>query len=136
VGIWARLLFIYIQYVERPVVLVDNSIKMLKTAKSRLIKSNGTVPENMAFLQADALRLPFRDKSFDTILFENLLHCLADTKSLLAGLKNILSEDGKMYFTALVKSNRFADRYIEVLANKGKLVSRNVEDHQKNFNQQ
>ena len=135
-GIWARLLFIYIQYVERPVVLVDNSIKMLKTAKSRLIKSNGTVPENMAFLQADALRLPFRDKSFDTILFENLLHCLADTKSLLAGLKNILSEDGKMYFTALVKSNRFADRYIEVLANKGKLVSRNVEDHQKNFNQQ
>jgi ubiquinone/menaquinone biosynthesis C-methylase UbiE len=122
--------------VERPVVLVDNSIKMLKTAKSRLIKSNGTVPENMAFLQADALRLPFRDKSFDTILFENLLHCLADTKSLLAGLKNILSEDGKMYFTTLVKSNRFADRYIEVLANKGKLVSRNVEDHQKNFNQQ
>ena len=135
-GIWARLLFIYIQYVERPVVLVDNSIKMLKTAKSRLIKSNGTVPENMAFLQADALRLPFRDKSFDTILFENLLHCLADTKSLLAGLKNILSEDSKMYFTTLVKSNRFADRYIEVLANKGKLVSRNVEDHQKNFNQQ
>jgi len=122
--------------VERPVVLVDNSIKMLKTAKSRLIKSNGTVPENMAFLQADALRLPFRDKSFDTILFENLLHCLADTKSLLAGLKNILSEDSKMYFTTLVKSNRFADRYIEVLANKGKLVSRNVEDHQKNFNQQ
>jgi hypothetical protein len=53
----------------------------------------------------------------------------------LAGLKNILSEDGKMYFTTLVKSNRFADRYIEALANKGKLVSRNVEDHQKTFDQ-
>lgn len=39
----------------------------------------------MVFLHADALRLPFREKSFDTIISENLLHCLADTKSLLMG---------------------------------------------------
>jgi SAM-dependent methyltransferase len=125
----------YIQYSERPVILVDQSLKMLKIAKSRLIKINGMVPGNMAFLHADALHLPFREKSFDTIISENLLHCLDDTKSLLKGLKNILSEDGKMYFTTLVKANRFTDRYLEALASGGKLVSRNMGDHQATFDQ-
>jgi len=125
----------YIQYTERPVVLVDQSLKMLRIAKSRLIKINGTVPGNMLFLQADALQLPFREKSFDTIISENLLHCLHDTKNLLKGLKNILSGDGRMYFTTLVKGNRYSDRYLEALAAGGKLVSRSIGDHQTIFNQ-
>jgi len=125
----------YIRYSERPVILMDQSLKMLKIAKSRLIKINGTVPENMVFLHADALRLPFRENSFDTIISENLLHCVDDTKSLLKGLKKILTENGKMYFTTLVKSNRFADRYLEALAGGGKLVSRNMGDHQTIFDQ-
>ncbi|MBA3035378.1 MAG: class I SAM-dependent methyltransferase [Desulfobacterium sp.] len=125
----------YIQYPERPVVLVDQSLKMLKIAKSRLIKINGTVPDNMVFLHADALRLPFHDNSFNTIISENLLHCLDDTENLLKGLKEILSEDGKIYFTTLVKCNRVADRYLGALANAGKLVSRNIEDHQAIFEQ-
>jgi SAM-dependent methyltransferase len=125
----------YIQYSERPVILVDQSLNMLRIAKSRLIKINGTVPGNMVFLHADALRLPFREKSFDTIISENLLHCLDDTKSLLKELKNILSEDGKIYLTTLIKGSRFADRYLEALARGGKLVSRNMGDHQTTFDQ-
>lgn len=125
----------YIQYSERPVVLLDQSLKMLKIAKSRLIKLNGMVPDNMVFLHADALRLPFHENSFNTIISENLLHCINDTKSLLKGLKNILSEDGKIYFTTLVKGNRMADRYLGALANAGKLVSRNIADHQAIFEQ-
>jgi ubiquinone/menaquinone biosynthesis C-methylase UbiE len=125
----------YIQYSERSVVLVDQSLKMLRIAKSRLIKINGTVPGNMVFLHADALRLPFREKSFNTIISENLLHCLDDTKNLLKGLKDILSKDGKIYFTTLVKGNRLADRYLEALANAGKLVSRSMGDHQTTFDQ-
>jgi SAM-dependent methyltransferase len=126
---------IYIQYSERPVVLVDQSIKMLKIAKSRLVKINGKVPDNMVFLQADALRLPFREKTFNTILSENLLHCLDDTGNLLKTLKGILSENGKMYFTTLIKANRFADRYLESLAKGGKLVPRSMQDHQMIFDQ-
>ena len=125
----------YIQYSERPAVLVDQSLKMLKIAKSRLIKINGTVPNNMVFLHADALNLPFHENSFNTIISENLLHCLDDTKSLLKGLKDILSEYGKIYFTTLVKGNRLADRYLEALANAGKLVSRSMGDHQAIFEQ-
>ena len=50
-------------------------------------------------------------------------------------LIDIVSEDGKMYFTTLVKANRFADRYIETLAKGGKLVARTIGDHQTIFDQ-
>ncbi len=123
----------YIQYSDRPVVLMDQSLKMLRIAKSRLIKLNGNVPDNMVFLHADALHLPFQPESFNTIISQNLLHCLDDTKKLLIGLKKVLTEDGKMYFTTLIKDNRLADRYLEVLAEGGKLVSRNIDQHRAVF---
>lgn len=125
----------YIQYSQRPVVLVDQSLKMLRIAKSRLIKLNGKVPDNIVFLHADALQLPFQKQTFKIIISQNLLHCIADTKKLLIGLKNVIFEDGRMYFTTLVKGNRLADRYLQALADGGKLISRNIEDHQKTFNQ-
>jgi ubiquinone/menaquinone biosynthesis C-methylase UbiE len=105
------------------------------TWKSRLIKLNGKVPDNMVFLHADALQLPFKPQSFNTIISLNLFHCLVDTKSLLTDLKTILSADGKMFFTTLIKANRLADKYLNALANSGKLVFRSIEDHQKVFDQ-
>lgn len=125
----------YSQYIERPVVLVDQSLKMLRMAKSRLLKQKGKVPDNLVFLHADALQLPFQENIFTTVLSENLLHCLSDTSILLKQLKSITAENGKMYFTTLVKSNRFADKYLEALADSGKLISRAVGDHEKVFEQ-
>jgi ubiquinone/menaquinone biosynthesis C-methylase UbiE len=125
----------YVQYSKRPVILVDQSLKMLRMGKSRLIRLHGKVPDNMVFLHADALRLPFREKIFQTIISENLLHCLDDTSNFLKELQNILSENGKMYFTTLIKGNRLADRYLEALARGGHLVSRTMGDHQAVFDQ-
>lgn len=126
---------IYSQYRERSVVLVDQSLKMLRMAKSRLIKQNGKIPDNLVLLHADALQLPFQENKFATILSENLLHCLSDIGPLLNQLKAIISKNGKMYFTTLVSANRFADKYLEALANSGKLVSRNISDHKEIFAQ-
>jgi ubiquinone/menaquinone biosynthesis C-methylase UbiE len=125
----------YSQYSERPVVLVDQSLKMLRMAKSRLLKENGKVPDNLVFLHADALQLPFQENIFTTILSENLLHCLGDTGPLLKQLKTIISKNGKMYFTTLVRADRLADKYLEALANSGKLVSRTISDHKEIFEQ-
>lgn len=124
---------IYVQPSERPVVLVDQSLNMLRKGKSRLIKRNGKVPDHLVFLQADALHLPFQEKAFKTILLQNLLHCLENTSTLLERLKKIISEDGKMYFTTLVKNGRYADRYLQALADRGKLVSRTDRDHKELF---
>ena len=126
---------IYSQYSEPSVVLVDQSLKMLRMAKSRLVKLNNKVPDNLVFLHADALQLPFQQNIFSTILSENLLHCLNDTSIMLKQLKTFMSKNGRMYFTTLVKNNRFADKYLEALADNGKLLSRTVVDHQKVFEQ-
>jgi ubiquinone/menaquinone biosynthesis C-methylase UbiE len=125
----------YAQYSERPIVLADQSLTMLRIAKSRLARRTGRVPDNMIFLHADALRLPFQKRIFQTIISENLLHCLDDTRNFLIELKDIITGDGKMYFTTLVKNNRLADRYLEALAKGGKLISRTVKDHQAVFDQ-
>ena len=126
---------IYSNYTKRPVVLADQSLKMLKMAKKRIEKHSGSMPVNLVFLHADALDLPFKDKSFETILSENLLHCLRDTSILLEQLKKIKASDGKIYFTTLIKNNRFSDKYLEALAEKGKIVPRFEEDHQRIFSE-
>ncbi len=125
----------YSQYAERPMVLADQSLKMLRMAKEKFIKQKGSIPENVCFLHADALQLPFKENTFTTILSENLLHCLNNTGILLKQLKSIISGNGNMYFTTLVRANRFADKYLKTLANSGKLVSRNVTDHKRIFEQ-
>jgi ubiquinone/menaquinone biosynthesis C-methylase UbiE len=126
---------IYAQYNDRPVILMDQSLKMLKMAKDRLIKAKGNVPENIIFLHSDALHLPFRQDTFDTVISQNLLHCLQDTVPLLEQLQNVLTKNGMAYFSTLVKKHRWADKYLQGLANSDKLVSRTVNDHRKNFNQ-
>ena len=118
----------YIRYSERPVMLVDQSLKLLKMAGARVSKKNGRVPDNMVFLQADALHLPFKPRVFGTIISLNLLHVLRDIEHLLTGLKPVLIEDGRMYCTTLVKGHRLADRYLTMWENAGELVSRDV-DH-------
>lgn len=126
----------YIQHSDRPLVLLDQSLKMLRIARNRLIKLNGKVPDNMVLLHANALRPHFRGNSFNAIISQNLLHCIDDTKKLLAGLKNILAEDGRMYFTTLIKTNRLADKYLQALADGGKIIPRKIEDHCAAFDQQ
>ena len=125
----------YCQYAERPVVLADQSLKMLRMAKSRLIKQNGKVPDNLVFLHSDARSLPFQENAFTTIISENLLHCIDDTSILLKQLKDIISKNGKIYLTTLVKNNCLADRYLQALADNGKLISRTVADHKEIFQQ-
>jgi len=89
----------------------------------------------MVFLHSDALNLPFQENTVTTIISENLLHCLSDTRILLAQLKNLKSKDGRMYFTTLVKNGRFADSYLQTLADSGKLIARTVDDHKDIFNE-
>ncbi|MEW6079729.1 MAG: class I SAM-dependent methyltransferase [Thermodesulfobacteriota bacterium] len=124
---------VYSRWSGRPVVLADQSLKMLRMGKARIVGQRCRMPENLVFLQADALRLPFRENAFQAVLCQNLLHCLADTGPLLAGLEKILSENGRMYFTTLVKAGRLADRYLDALAKNGKLVARTASDHQAIF---
>ena len=50
---------VYATEARRPVICLDRSLKLLKTARTRLVSRAGSVPENLVLLHADALKLPF-----------------------------------------------------------------------------
>lgn len=112
---------------ERPIVLLDKSLNLLRLAKSRLIQLSGKVPENMVFLQGDALQLPFKQQCLGTIISMNLLHVIPELDKLVMGIKNVLISNGTIIFTTLVKSNRFfADRYLKFMGSMGKAIPRSL----------
>ena len=54
----------YVSYSARPVVFLDQSIKLLLLAKSRLIKLNGKVPDNMVFLHGGCAEIALQTEEF------------------------------------------------------------------------
>ncbi len=100
---------------RRPVIFLDRSLGLLKIAKARLEKLGGSVPQSMVFLQADAMKLPFKPWIFTTVVSLNLLHVLSDAKEAVRGLKMSLIDEGSMTFTTLVAGGRFSDRCLRYL---------------------
>ena len=90
----------YANDTRRSVVLLDQSLRLLRIAKSRLIKLNGHVPENMVFVHGDAL---------------------------LQEMRNGLSDGGAIFLTTLIENNRFADRYLRMWGKAGEVVPRNAD---------
>jgi SAM-dependent methyltransferase len=121
---------IYANCSNRPIVFLDQSLKLLRKGKSRLEKLRGNISEKMFFLHADALQLPFKANIFDTVTSLNLLHCLSldDVKKALKEIKRVLTDDGNSAITTLVQSSRWSNRYLNMLAGSGALVSRSSND--------
>jgi ubiquinone/menaquinone biosynthesis C-methylase UbiE len=119
---------IYAACLDRPIVFLDQSLKLLRKGKRRLEKRGGKRSQNMFFLHADALSLPFKAGVFYTVISLNLLHCLEDATKVLRELKRVLKEDGNAALTTLVQSRCWRDRYLNLLANSGALFSRSRED--------
>jgi len=73
---------VYTQYQERPLILVDRSLGMLRRAQVRLRNETGKTPENITLLQSDLFALPFRAGVFETVLSFGMLHIFSDTHRL------------------------------------------------------
>ncbi len=116
----------YSRDTDRPVIFLDQSIGLLRLAKSRIIKLNGSIPQNMVFVHGDALQLPFKPRSFSTIISLNLVHVVEDIQKLLFGLKNVLTNNGFISLTTLIENNRLADRYLHIWGKAGELFPRNI----------
>ena len=117
----------YRDYSKRPIVFLDQSINLIRKAKSRLIKLNGNIPDNMIFIHGDALKLPFRPKTFSTIISINLLHVLKDIDRALNQLSKVVTDGGTISFTSLILNNRLADKYLYAVASTGAAIPRTVE---------
>jgi ubiquinone/menaquinone biosynthesis C-methylase UbiE len=114
----------YAGYDARPVIFLDQSITLLRLAKQRIAQLTGAVPDNVVFLHGDVRELPFKPKSFGTIICLNLLHVLPEVKGVVQELRRVLLDEGTIAFTTLIETNRLADRYLRMWARAGELVPR------------
>jgi SAM-dependent methyltransferase len=119
---------IYANCSNRPVVFLDQSLKLLRKGKFRIEKLKGNLPDNMFFLHADALQLPFKANIFHTVISLNLLHCIDDMKTALKEIKRVLIDGGNFALTTLVQSSRWSNRYLNMLAGSGALISRSPDE--------
>lgn len=126
---------IYANCSNRPLVFLDQSLKLLRKGKSRIEKLRGNIPENMFFLHADALQLPFKANVFHTIISLNLLHCLDDVNDVLKELKRALIDGGNSAITTLVQSPRWSTGYLNMLSGSGALISRTADELLSTFNE-
>lgn len=125
---------VYANCSNRPVVFLDQSLKLLRKGKSRLERLKGSISKNMFFLHADALQLPFKDNIFNAVISLNLLHCIDDVKTALKEIKRVLTHGGNSAITTLVQSSRWSNRYLNMLAGSGALISRSLDDLLSTFN--
>ena len=86
-------------------IATDYSDGMIAEAKK------GAVPANLTFEVADAMRLPYADDSFDTVLIANALHIVPDPIQVLREIDRVLRPDGLL----------IAPNFVE---HKGTLLSR------------
>ena len=74
--------------------------------------------------------MPFKANIFHTVIALNLLHCLGpdDVKTALKEIKRVLTVGGDSAMTTLVQSNRWSNRYLNMLAGSGALISRSFDE--------
>lgn len=105
------------------VIAFDQSLRMLRRARARLIDLAGSVPDRILLLQADLSNLVFRPGKFDVILCMNVLHQFAEAAEMIPKLSALLASGGQLYLTSLVSNGRcIGDRWLSVLHKTGEFV--------------
>lgn len=113
----------YLAAPSRPVVVMDQSLGMLRRARERVLGGGKRLPPHVVFLQADLLDLPFRPGAFRTVMSMGMLHLFADAGPLAARLESLLLPDGGLYLTSLVENGRLGDRYLRLLHRQGEVAA-------------
>ncbi|MET0463701.1 MAG: class I SAM-dependent methyltransferase [Chitinophagaceae bacterium] len=104
-------------YAARPAftVLADLSLEMLRIGKHRVAQHRGRLPEQVAFLQADAFRLPFLDKAVDNVVSFGMLHLFDNKTAFIKEFLRVLKKGGSFHITSLTNDRPFSRAYIRLL---------------------
>lgn len=87
---YGRLVGCYLEQFEQ-VVMLDGSITLLRQAQE-------TIGARVAYIAADASRLPFRPSSFDCVLMIRVFHHISDSQAILSEIQRVISNDGNLVF--------------------------------------
>jgi len=108
---------VYAEYQNTELYLCDLSLEMLRIGKKRVEDLIG-VDSGFTFLRADALNLPFKNQSIQTLICLGFIHVLDEQAALLKELNRVLTVGGKLYLTSLCTDRKFSARYLKLLHHK------------------
>jgi len=78
----------HVAYAANKMIATDYSEGMITEARK------GDCPDNLTFEVADAINLPFDDKSFDVVLIANALHVMPNPEKALREIDRVLKDKG------------------------------------------
>jgi len=107
---------------QRPTILVDLSIDMLRAARARLLSVTSRVPDILVLLQADLRHLPFRDGAFGAVLCPGMLHLFDDVEAITRELARVSDRNARIFATSLVAERWIGVRYLSLLHRAGEVA--------------
>ncbi len=119
---------IYSEANNQLIILLDRSITMLVKGRDRLKKLNGSLPNNILFLQGDIFHLPFKDHVFDTVASFGVLHIFDDKMSVLNELERVKGRPGQLFLSSLTGNNTIGRRYLKLLERAGEVATFHTSD--------
>jgi len=109
---------VYAENKQKDIFLCDLSYEMLKLGKNR-IENFDTGMSNITFLRSDALDMPFKDNSIQTVLMFGLFHIFNNSSELIQEIVRILKPEGQLFLTSLCSDRKLSAKYLNFLHKKG-----------------
>ena len=89
----------HVAHAAKSIIATDFSDGMIREAKK------GQYPDNLTFEVADAMDLPYADKSFDAVIIANALHIVPDPVKVLSEIDRVLKDKGILIAPNFVEHN-------------------------------
>jgi SAM-dependent methyltransferase len=113
---------LYDQNRGRPVILIDQSIEMLRLARARLARRTGEVPPHVLLARGDVRRLGVAAGQATTVLSMFVLHVVDEPQPLLLTLDDVArSTESTVGLTSLFLSGGRGDSFLRLLHRAGEL---------------
>jgi SAM-dependent methyltransferase len=107
---------------DRPCILIDQSVAMLRMARDRLRARVGRVPTHVALVRADGRELPFIRGFASTVLSMHVLHVVHERAVFLQSLASLaLPATSTIGLTSLVRTGSHRDALLSMLHAAGEL---------------
>jgi ubiquinone/menaquinone biosynthesis C-methylase UbiE len=108
----------YVEYNRKDLFLCDLSYEMLKIGKNR-IQDTGKDLSNIKLLRSNAIDMPFKENTIETVLNFGLFHIFNNPSELIREIVRILKPKGQLFLTSLCTDRKLSAKYLNLLHKKG-----------------
>jgi len=108
----------YTEFYKKNLYLCDLSYEMLKIGKNR-IENICEDMSSITFLRLNALDMPFRDNTIQTVFSFGLFHIFENPSYLLQEIVRVLKPKGKLFLTSLCTDRKLSAKYLNLLHKHG-----------------